>query len=42
MKKKTIKWIKLVLKYLIPVILGWLEGDKHVIADSLSDLINLI
>lgn len=34
MKKKTIKWIKLILKYLLPAILGWIEGDSHAVADA--------
>lgn len=42
MKKKTIKWIKLILKYLIPVVLGWLEGDSHAVATALSDFVSLI
>ena len=42
MKKKTIKWIKLILKYLIPVVLGWIEGDSHAVATALSDLVSLI
>ena len=41
MKKKTIKWIKLILKYLIPVVLGWLEGDSHAVASAFSDLFSL-
>lgn len=41
MKKKTLKWIKLVLKYLIPVVLGWLEGDSHAVADALSEFITI-
>ena len=27
--KKVIKWIKLVLKFLIPIVVGWIEGDTH-------------
>lgn len=42
MKKKTIKWIKLVLKYLIPVVLGWLEGDSHAVADALSNVLTTL
>lgn len=41
MKKKTIKWIKLILKYLIPVVIGWLEGDTHTVASALSELITM-
>ncbi len=42
MKKKTIKWIKLVLKYLIPVVLGWLEGDSHAVANGITEFIALL
>lgn len=38
---KTVKYIKLFVKYVIPVILGWLEGDSHAIADALSNLLTL-
>ena len=41
MKKKTLKWIKLILKYLIPIVCGWLEGDTHVIASAVADLFTL-
>lgn len=41
MKKKTIKIIKLVLKYLIPVVLGWIEGDSHAVADGISNLLSV-
>lgn len=41
MKKKTIKWIKLILKYLVPVVLAWFEGDTHTVADLLSELITM-
>lgn len=42
MKKKTIKWIKLILKFLLPAFIGWLEGDKHAIADAITDLMSVI
>lgn len=41
MKKKTIKWIKLILKYLIPVVIGWLEGDSHTVANALTELLTI-
>lgn len=41
MKKKTFKIIKLVLKYLIPVVLGWIEGDSHAVADGVSSLLSI-
>ena len=37
--KKVIKWIKLVLKFLIPIVVGWIEGDTHAIADGISSLL---
>lgn len=38
--KKTVKCIKFVVKYVIPIIIGWLEGNSHAVADSLSNLLN--
>lgn len=40
-KKNVLNWIKLILKYLIPVVLGWLEGDSHVVASALTDFLSL-
>lgn len=40
--KKFIKWIKLILKFLIPVVVGWLEGDTHTVADGLSSLLTAL
>lgn len=42
MTKKTIKFIKLILKYLLPAVLGWVEGDSHAIADAIASLITII
>lgn len=42
MKKKTVYWIKLVLKYLIPVVFGWIEGDSHVVASALSEFVSFL
>lgn len=42
MKKKTIKWIKLVLKYLIPIVLGWIEGDSRAFSDAVLSFISVI
>ena len=41
MSKKTIKLLKLVLRYLLPAILGWIEGDSHAVADALSSLVSV-
>ena len=38
-KKKFIKYLKLFFKYFIPIVLGWLEGDSHAIADAISNLL---
>ena len=42
--KKTlvIKFIKLFVKYVVPVILGWLEGDSHALQDLLISLFDLV
>lgn len=42
MTKKTLKFIKTILRYLLPAILGWVEGDSHAVADSLSALLSVI
>jgi len=41
MKKKTWNLIKNVLRYLIPLILGWIEGDSHAVADGILSICNL-
>ena len=41
MKKKTINFIKLVVRYLLPAVLGWLEGDSHAIADAIANVLLL-
>lgn len=41
MKKKTVRLIAQILKYLFPAIIGWLEGDSHAIADAISALLML-
>ena len=41
MKKKTLNWIKLIIKYSIPVIVGWLEGDTHAIASAIAGLLTI-
>lgn len=40
-KNKFFKILKLVLKYLLPVLAGWVEGDTHVIASALADVLSL-
>lgn len=34
-KKLLVRVINVLLKYLLPAILGWLEGDSHVFSDFL-------
>lgn len=41
MKKKTIKILKLVLKYLLPAVLGWIEGDTQVISESIMNVLGI-
>ena len=41
MKKKIIRLIAQILRYLIPAVVGWLEGDTHAIADAVSALVML-
>lgn len=43
MKKKVIKkWISWAIKYLLPILLGWLEGDTHVIADGIAAIVGAV
>lgn len=42
MKKKTLNLIKTILRYGIPAIVGWLEGDSHAIADNISALLSIL
>ena len=43
MKKKDVKyWLKWATRYLLPILLGWLEGDTHVVADGLAAMIGTI
>ena len=42
MTKKFKKILKVILKYLLPALLGWLEGDSHAVADSLSTFIDVL
>lgn len=41
MIKKTVKLILKILRYLLPAVIGWIEGDTHAIVDSLSAIIAL-
>lgn len=41
-KDLIIKIAKFVLKYVCPIVLGWLEGDSHLLIDTFSGFINSI
>lgn len=41
MKKKTINLIVKILRYLLPAILGWIEGDTKAISDAIIGLVSL-
>lgn len=38
--KKTIiiKFVKIIFKYFVPIVLGYLEGDSHIVQEFVSDL----
>lgn len=38
---KIAKFFKLFIKYVVPVVVGWLEGDTHAMADALINLLSL-
>lgn len=39
MSKKFKKIFITVLKFFLPALVGWLEGDSHAIADAISNLL---
>lgn len=41
MKKKTFRLIIKILRYLLPAVIGWFEGDTHAIADSVVSILSL-
>lgn len=41
MEKSLLKLILTILRYLIPAVIGWIEGDSHLVVDSISALISL-
>ena len=41
-KAIVIKVVKLFIKYVVPVVLGWLEGDSHALQDLLISLLDLV
>lgn len=42
MKKKALSLIKTILRYLLPAILGWIEGDSHVVVDAFVGLLSTL
>lgn len=41
MKKNLLVLVlKFVVKYVLPLVIGWLEGDSHYLQDFLSGLIS--
>lgn len=36
--KVLARFIKLLLKYVVPIVLGWLEGDTHTLQTLLENL----
>ena len=42
MTKKVKKILKFVVKYLLPVLVGWLEGDSHAVSDAITTFINVL
>lgn len=41
MKKKTVRFIVTVLRYLLPAIIGWIEGDTKAISDAVMGILSL-
>lgn len=39
MKKNFLPIVKFVLKYVVPVVLAWLEGDSHAAQDILTSVL---
>lgn len=42
MKTKVVYWLKFVVKYVFPALIGWLEGDTHAIYDLISGVLSVI
>lgn len=40
-KKFFVSVIKFVVKYVVPLVLGWIEGDTKVISDAVSNFISI-
>lgn len=41
MKKKTINLIKTILRYAIPAVIGWFEGDTHAVTDGIMSIVSI-
>ena len=35
-KSNVVKVLRFVVKYLLPAVIGWLEGDSHTVQDFIS------
>lgn len=38
-KKVVVAVVRFVVKYVVPLVLGWLEGDSHAIQEVLSNIV---
>ena len=41
-KVVVIRVLKLFVKYILPVVLGWLEGDSHTVEQFVTHLLDLL
>lgn len=41
-KKYLVRFFKIFAKYVLPVILAWIEGDSHALQEGLSNLLSVI
>lgn len=41
-KALVIRALKMFVKYVLPVLLGWLEGDSHTIEQLVKQLLDLL
>lgn len=41
-KKFLVRFFKCIVKYVLPVILAWIEGDSHALQDGLTNLLSII
>lgn len=41
-KALVVKALKMFVKYVLPVVLGWLEGDSHTVEQLVKQLLELL